>query len=157
MSRIAAVVGKPDEAMAFRSQAAKVAKTFNEKFYDATVRYHREQGGLYVDGEGTDHVSLFANMYAAAADLVPPDRMPRVVDCLVGKDMACSVFGAQALMEALYHNGEGDHALKLLTSQTRRSWHAMLEAGSTITLEAWNPLYKDTEDWNHIWAPCPPM
>ena len=125
------------------------------KIYDATVRYHREQGGLYVDGEGTDHVSLFANMYAAAADLVPPDRMPRVVDCLVGKDMACSVFGAQALMEALYHNGEGDHALKLLTSQTRRSWHAMLEAGSTITLEAWNPLYKDTEDWNHIWGAAP--
>jgi hypothetical protein len=77
------------------------------------------------------------------------------MDCIVSKDMACSVFGAQALMEALYRHGEGEHALRLLTSKTRRSWVAMLESGSTITLEAWNPLYKDTEDWNHVWGSAP--
>jgi alpha-L-rhamnosidase len=59
------------------------------------------------------------------------------------------------LLEALYRNGEGEHALRLLTSKLTHSWNSMLESGSTITLEAWTPLYKDTEDWNHVWGAAP--
>jgi len=56
--------------------------------------------------------------------------------------MACSVYGAQYLLEALYNAGEAEHALNLMTSESKRSWMNMLYMGSTMTTEAWDEYYK---------------
>ena len=69
--------------------------------------------------------------------------------------MACSVYGAQYLMEALYNAGEEDYALELLTATHDRSWYNMIKVGSTITMEAWDMKYKPNADWNHAWGAVP--
>ena len=69
--------------------------------------------------------------------------------------MACSVYGAQYLMDALYKAGEADYALELMTATHDRSWYNMIKAGSTITLEAWDYKYKPNLDWNHAWGAVP--
>jgi hypothetical protein len=69
--------------------------------------------------------------------------------------MACSVYGAQYLMEALYNAGEADYALELMTATHDRSWYNMIRIGSTITLEAWDMKYKPNADWNHAWGAVP--
>jgi hypothetical protein len=69
--------------------------------------------------------------------------------------MACSVYGAQFLLEAMYLNNESAYALELLTAQNDRSWWNMIQVGSTITMEAWDWKYKNSLDWNHAWGAAP--
>jgi len=69
--------------------------------------------------------------------------------------MACSVYGAQYLLEAMYRENESEYALGLLQGGGERSWWNMLRCGSTITLEAWDMKYKPNLDWNHAWGAAP--
>jgi hypothetical protein len=69
--------------------------------------------------------------------------------------MACSVYAAQYLLEALFENGGSDAVLALMTAPTDRSWAHMLESGTTITWEAWDQKFKPNQDWNHAWGAAP--
>ncbi|MBW8015881.1 MAG: Bacterial alpha-L-rhamnosidase [Planctomycetes bacterium] len=148
MADIAAAIGKDVDAKEYLKKAANVKKVFNKVLFD-------EKRGLYVDGTGTDHASLHANMMPLAFGLVPADRQKSVADFVVSKGMACSVYAAQYLMEALYESGRTDAALQRLTSKDIRSWYNMLRVGSTITLEAWDDKFKPNQDWNHAWGAVP--
>jgi hypothetical protein len=65
----------------------------------------------------------------------------------------CSVYGAQYLLEALYHQGEGNLALALILNPTERGWLHMLNAhDATVTHEAWDINYKENLDWTHAWG-----
>jgi hypothetical protein len=86
---------------------------------------------------------------------VPEARKKSVVEFIKSRGMACSVYGSQYLMEALYNAEEADYALELLTSKGERSWYNMIRVGSTITLEAWDMKYKPNSDWNHAWGAVP--
>ena len=69
--------------------------------------------------------------------------------------MACSVYGAQYLLEAMFKTGRDDYAVGLMSARTQRSWWHMIELGSTLTLEAWDPEFKPNLDWNHAWGAAP--
>jgi hypothetical protein len=68
--------------------------------------------------------------------------------------MACSVYAAQYLLEALFAH-DPTTALALITAPTDRSWKHMIESGTTITWEAWDQKYKPNQDWNHAWGAAP--
>ena len=148
MAEFAKLLGKTQESLDFEYRAAKVKKAVNEQMFD-------KEKGIYVDGIGTDHSSLHANMMPLAFGLVPQEHYKTVVDFVKSRGMACSVYGSQFLMDGLYNAGEADHALNLLTSTDKRSWYNMIAAGSTITLEAWDLEYKNNLDWNHAWGAVP--
>jgi alpha-L-rhamnosidase len=148
MARLARALNKDDEAQDFETRAAKVADAFNATFFDAAH-------GNYRDGEGSNHTSLHANMFPMAFGLVPPEHAASVADFVQGRGMACSVFGAQFLLEALYGAGRSDAALALLTSYGETSWAHMMDLGSTMTLEAWDPSIKPNLTWNHAWGAAP--
>ena len=42
-----------------------------------------------------------------------------------------------------------------MTSPSQRSWYNMIRIGSTITTEAWDPIFKPNLDWNHPWGAAP--
>ncbi|MDF9796522.1 alpha-L-rhamnosidase [Catalinimonas alkaloidigena] len=148
MTEFAALLGKTDEALEFELMASKVKKAVNEKLFD-------KEKGRYVDGEGTPHASLHANMMPLAFNMVPEAYIPSVVEFIKSRGMACSVYGAQYLMDGLYHAGAEDYALELMTATHDRSWWNMIAIGSTITLEAWDMKYKPNADWNHAWGAVP--
>ncbi len=148
MAEFARVLKKPEDALDFEYRAARVKKAINEQLFD-------EEKGIYVDGIGTDHSALHANMIPLAFDVVPEARKQSVVDYVKSRGMACSVYGSQYLMEALYQAGEDDYALELMTATHDRSWYNMIAIGSTITLEAWDMKYKSNGDWNHAWGAAP--
>lgn len=149
MSELAAALGKSQAAIDWRKRADRVLASFNAQLFDETR-------GLYVDGAGTDHASLHANMMPLAFGMVPVEHVANVASFLKGKGMACSVYGAQYLLEALYRAGEAKAALQLITAEHDRSWlHMLNTVGSTITLEAWDPKYKPNLDWNHAWGAAP--
>jgi alpha-L-rhamnosidase len=148
MSMLAGQLDKTADSVFYRKQALKVKKTFNEKLLNKTT-------GIYLDGETSQHSSLHANMMALAFDLVPEENIKTVVNFIKSRGMACSVYGAQYLLEALYNAGEADYAFSLLTATTDRSWWNMIKTGSTITMETWDIKYKPNSDWNHAWGAAP--
>lgn len=148
MAEIARALGKQSEAERYDAMAAKALAAFNQKLFDAGR-------GRYVDGVGTTHSSLHSNMLPLAFGLVPAAARQSVVDFVKSRGMACSVYGAQYLLEALYEAEEADAALALMTSDSDRGWLNMIRAGATITLEAWDAKYKPNLDWNHAWGGAP--
>lgn len=148
MTEFATLLNKPDEALDFAYRAARVKKSINEQLFD-------EEKGYYVDGVGTDHGSLHANMILLAFDAVPEARQKSVVQHVKSRGMVCSVYGSQYLLEALYKAGEDKYAHELMSATHDRSWYNMIKIGSTITLEAWDMKYKVNGDWNHAWGATP--
>ncbi|SHJ23238.1 sulfatase-like hydrolase/transferase [Pseudozobellia thermophila] len=148
MAEFARILGKTGDALDFQYRAAKVKKAVNERMFD-------KKRGVYVDGIGADHASLHANMMPLAFGLVPEEHLESVVEFVKSRGMACSVYGAQFLMNGLYNAGEADYALELLASKAKRSWYNMIRSGSTITMEAWDYEYKVNLDWNHAWGAVP--
>lgn len=148
MSKLAQILGKTQEALDFELRATKVKKAINHYMFD-------KERGVYVDGIGTSHASLHANMIPLAFKLVPEEYLDSVVSFVKSRGMACSVYGSQYLLDGLYNTGEQDYALELLTSTSDRSWYNMIRIGSTITLEAWDFKYKNNLDWNHAWGAVP--
>ncbi|MFQ3172961.1 MAG: hypothetical protein ACI8YQ_002673 [Polaribacter sp.] len=148
MAEFAQILGKTQEVLDFQLRAAKAKKALNENMFDK-VR------GIYVDGIGTGHASLHANMMPLAFGMVPEEHFDSVVEFIKSRGMACSVYGSQFLMDGLYNAGEADYALDLLASTEERSWYNMIRIGSTITLEAWALRFKNNLDWNHAWGAVP--
>lgn len=148
MAEFARVLGKTEEATEFELRALTAKKSLNKKMFDT-------KRGIYIDGIGTDHASLHANMLPLAFNMVPEEHIGTVVEFIKSRGMACSVYGSQYLMDGLYEAGEADYALKLLTDTSDRSWYNMIRIGSTITLEAWDMKYKNNADWNHAWGAVP--
>lgn len=148
MAEFAQVLGKTDEVLDFEFRAARAKKAINEQMFD-------KERGVYVDGIGTDHAALHANMLPLAFGIVPVEYVDSVVEHVKSRGMACSVYGSQFLMDGLYNAGEADYALELLASTAKRSWYNMIREGSTITMEAWDNIYKNNQDWNHAWGAVP--
>lgn len=148
MMLLARAVGNETDVRDYGSAAAGAEKIIAEQMFDGTR-------GLFRDGIGTDHVSLHANLFPLAFGLVPLERRAGVTRWLASRGMACSVYGAQYLLEGLFENGADREALALITAPGDRSWKHMLDSGSTITWEAWDQKYKPNLDWNHAWGAAP--
>lgn len=150
MGRIAQVLEKKEDADYYTAEAEAFRKRFIRLFFD-------RRKGYFTDGlsSETNHASLHANMFALAFGLVPEGKEQGVLDFIHTRGMACSVYGSQFLMDALYAADDAEYALQMLTKTDDRSWYNMIRVGSTISLEAWDNKYKTNQDWNHAWGAAP--
>jgi hypothetical protein len=148
MGKIAKLVGNHSDHEFFVRRSAEHKAVFLSTFFDNTK-------GIFNDGESTNHSSLHANMFPLAFGLVPEKNFPTVIKFIKSRGMACSVYGSQYLLEALYFAGEADYALQLMTSDSKRSWLNMIRAGSSMTTEAWDEYFKPNLTWNHAWGSAP--
>ncbi|MDR1581964.1 MAG: alpha-L-rhamnosidase [Prevotellaceae bacterium] len=145
MSNIAGVLGKTQEQTQFAEDALRVKNQMNKLMFD-------NKKEIYLDGIGTDHTSLHASVYPMAFGITPAKHRQKILDFIHSRGLACSVYGAQALLDAIYNANDADYGLKLLSSTEKRSWYNMIREGSTITMEAWDNKFKPNQDWNHIWG-----
>ncbi len=148
MAKMSTAIGKTEDALFFTQKAEAVKKAFNQNFFDATK-------GIYVDGIGSAHSSLHANMYPLCFGLVPDEHKKSVIDFIKTRRMACGVYSSHYLLEALFENGETEYALSLLRDTTDRSWLNMIRVGATMTTEAWDNKYKMNNGWSHAWSAAP--
>jgi alpha-L-rhamnosidase len=148
MGAIADLLGEQTDEKMFFQHSQKLKTAFNEQLLKKTP-------GAYRDGIGTDHTSLHSNMYPLVFKLTPEKYTTIICDFVRSRGMACSVYGSQFLLEAVYDNNNPDYGLELLTSAKERSWYNMIRVGSTISLEAWDNKYKPNQDWNHAWGAAP--
>ncbi len=149
LAYMAWALGKHDEQQLWSGKRDKVKEAIQSSFFN----YEK---GLFMDGEGSDHISLHANMYALAYGLVPAGFDDNVSKFLAEQGMRCSVFGAQFLLEAFGEAGNGKELVKLLTATDDRSWaHMLYDVQSGMTTEAWDNTVKPNQDWNHAWGTAP--
>ena len=148
MARVSQALGYVTDEQFYIQRAEKVKESINKLFFD-------QQKRCYVDGEGSAHASLHANIFPLAFGLVPDAFVADVAALIRSKGMACSVYASQYLLESLYEAGEDKAALELMRSTGDRSWWNMIQSGSTITLEAWDIKFKPNLDWNHAWGAVP--
>lgn len=146
--QIAKVLNQTADEQKFAALAVKLKTAFNEKLLD-------KKRGVYLDGIGTDHASLHANMFPLTFGLAPEKHAGKISEFVQSRGMACSVYGSQFLMDAVYDGNNAGYGLELLTSTSERSWYNMIRVGSTISLEAWDNKYKPNQDWNHAWGAAP--
>ncbi len=142
---IAKALGDEDLAYRYSVLANNLLERFNNVFFDDG--HHR-----YIDAIGHNHSSLHANIFPVAFGMVDNEEKKNVANYIKTRGMACSVYGSQFLLDALYDCNEDEAALKLLASTSKRSWYNMIRIGSTITTEAWDDVFKPNQDWNHAWG-----
>ena len=148
IARIAESLGKTADRDAYMKQAEYVKQHINKLLLD-------KKKGYYNDGIDTDHSALHSNMFPLAFEIAPAKNNKAVTEFMRSRGMACSVYGSQFLMDAVYNGHDADYGLQLLASTAERSWYNMIRAGSTVSLEAWDIKYKPNLDWNHAWGAVP--
>jgi len=148
MSLIAGELGFVDDKSFYANEAQRVKRQINKLLFDS-------RKGIYYDGIGTDHHALHSNMLPLAFELTPSKHLAAIKSFIRSRGMACSVYGSQYLLDAVYASGDADYGLQLLTATDDRSWYNMVRVGSTISLEAWDNKYKPNQDWNHAWGAAP--
>ncbi|MFK7738377.1 MAG: family 78 glycoside hydrolase catalytic domain [Pirellulaceae bacterium] len=148
MAEMARALDKKAEAQLFQARFKLANQSMQKKLFDPTR-------GIYVDGLDTPHSSIHSLLFPLAFGLVPTERIDGVVDWLKRKEMDCSVYASQYLLEALFEHGGDSEALALIAAEGDRSWKHMLQSGTTITWEAWDLKYKPNLDWNHAWGAAP--
>jgi alpha-L-rhamnosidase len=149
MAALAGAIGEKEDSVFFSSKSVHVRRAINQNLFDNRQR-------IYVDGEGSSHSSLHANVFPLAFGIVADENLKSVISFVKGRGMACSVYSAQYLLEGLYQHGEADYALSLMNStEGKRNWWNMIRAGATMTPEAWDITYKPNLDWNHAWGTAP--
>ena len=120
-----------------------------------SIRKYLFKNGIFVDNANSSHTALHTAMWAVAFDLAEPEDLPTLQDLMRRKGMACSVYGAQYLLDAEFACGMQAEAYSHLVSTGERSWLGMLSAGATITMESWSDAEKPNQDWNHAWGAAP--
>lgn len=148
MSRMAEALGHTEDVTFYKKKAAHVKKSFQQVFWDRKNKRYR-------DSDKTEHASLHANVFSLAFGLVNEKDKASVMEYIRSKGMACSVYVAQFLLEAVYGAEDGNYGLSLMNSTGDRSWYNMIREGSTVSMEAWGNKYKPNQDWNHIWGAAP--
>lgn len=148
METMAKALDKTADAGLFGAKAEQVRKNYRKYLWDKKRK-------VFVDGIDTTHASLHTNMFALSFGLVEPAYEKDVAAFIRSRGMACSVYGSQFLMDAVYDGGDETYGLQLLRSTDERSWYNMVRAGSTIAMEAWDNKYKPNQDWNHAWGAVP--
>ena len=131
VSRMAGILGKPDDAEAYRQLAGEIKDAFNAKFINPAT-------GLYGTGSQTAQIlPLFLNM-------APGDRRGGVSaalrDDLVyarNTHLTTGILGTKYLFPLLTATGNSDLAYELATQTTYPSWGYMIENGATTLWELW--------------------
>jgi alpha-L-rhamnosidase len=131
MARVAALLGKTNDAANYSKLAADIRTAFNEKFYDPANR-------LYA----TD--SQCANAIPLVMDLCESSNREAVVDAIVsdvrarGNALTAGDVGYRYLLRALADGGRSDVIFDINNQSEKPGYGMQLAKGKTSLTEAWD-------------------
>jgi alpha-L-rhamnosidase len=130
LAQIAQVLGKNRDATRYFRIYERSLEAFNTRFWD------EEAGGYGKNNQAANAIALYMNV-------VPPERIDRTAQSLVGaverEDYHLSTGNVctKYLLEALAASGRADVALRIVQQETYPSWGFMLANGATTLWERW--------------------
>ena len=148
MQKIAALLGRGDDAATYGALAKRVADAFNAKFWDAGK-------GWYDTGSQT------ANAMPLALGIVPEERRANVLEHVAADieahddHITTGEVGYPYLLRALMETGNNDLVLAMMQRKDPPSYGSQLAAGATSLTEAWDAsphsqdhfMLGDGEEW----------
>ena len=137
LSSVAAVLGRDDDARAYRHRAAAVKHAFAEEYLDGA-------GGLWSPSQGTYVLAL-------AFGLVPADQRDQAVQNLVvlvhaaGDHLDTGFLSVPHLLDVLWDNGHRELARRILWQRSAPSWLYAIDRGATTVWEEWAAISEEGE------------
>jgi len=129
-SKIAQVLGKPEDAASYQLLTEQIATAFNDCFWDEL------QGGYGTNNQACNSLALYMG-------LVPQARQARVIANLL-HDVAEQDYHlttgnlcTKYMLEILTRTGHNDISFSLATQTTYPSWGYMFANGATTIWERW--------------------
>ncbi len=148
MAQVAVVVGDHPGARDDAAIAARIKAAMRARLYD-------QKTGAFRDGVGVAHEAIQSSVYSVALGVASPAQAKTAAAWIARRGMACSVYCAAYLLEALYDGGQPQAALSLMTADSNNSWLHMIALGAGSTMEVWNPPLKGNLTYSHAWAASP--
>lgn len=163
---IALLLGETGDAAYYSSVSETILATLRAQLYDRTK-------GRFVDGVGTQHAAIQAQIFPMMAGVVNETALPGMGLAMVKYLRSARVSGngpsscmaAFWMLEGLYrvgwHTAEAaDLALDVITANGKYSWLNMIAQGATCTMETWPngtaPHSGGTGGtWSHPWCAGP--
>jgi alpha-L-rhamnosidase len=131
LSRMAELLGEPDEARVFAAHAGRIRQRYNARFYNPT-------NATYATG------SQCANALALVMGIVDPQHRDAVLAALVrdvesrGYAVTAGDVGFRYLLQALAQGGRSDVIYRMITQTNQPGYGYMLKKGATSLTEAWD-------------------
>jgi alpha-L-rhamnosidase len=135
LARIADLLGKPDEAAAYRALRQRIITAYRNVFTDGRGKLKDEFQTGYV-------LPLRFDMTDGAESKAMVDNLVRLIDD-AGGHLATGFPATPHILFALSDHGRVDEAFALLLQNTPPSWLYMVEAGGTTIWERWDALRPD--------------
>ena len=133
--RIAAILGRDDDARSYREKARNLREAINRTWFDP-------QTGRYTRGEQQQTYLAFPLLL----DVVPAEHRARVLQNLVGDivdkrggHLDFGVLGGVYTLGCLVREGRSDLVDRMATAPTWPSWRNMIDRGATTFWEHWRP------------------
>ncbi len=139
LARIAAQLGRSEDAARYRAEAAAIATAFNAKFFNPTT-------DNYATGSQT------ANAMPLVLGLVPAGKAPAVVDRLVadirahGDGFTAGDIGYRYLLRALAEENRSDVVFAMNNQSEKPGYGYQLAHGATSLTEAWDAGRHSSQD-----------
>jgi hypothetical protein len=144
VARAADVIGRPDDARAYRDLHARIAADFQRHFRDPVTGTLRHAGSPQC-----------ANAMALCADVVPRDNRPRLVEEIVadlsqrGWQQTPGDVGHVYLIRALAESGRSDVLHRIYAREGLGSYGGILQKGLTSLPETWDAMMDGSQSLNH--------
>jgi alpha-L-rhamnosidase len=133
LSKIAGVLGYPEDAQYFQSLSDTIREAFNRKFFNPET-------SLY----GTDETYQTYQLLALIGDMVPEGHREGVFQTIVddierrGDHLNTGIIGTKYLWQVLVQGGQNELAYRVATQTTYPSFGYWIKNGSTTLLEEWS-------------------
>ncbi len=143
LSKIAHILGRPDEAEHYSQLSSKIKEAFNKKFL---------KDDHYATGSQT------CNVLPLFLDMVPEDKKQAVLKNLIddivvthGAHLNTGIVGTRYILDVLTKYGQANLAYKLAVQTTYPGWGYMIREGATTLWERWEYLAEGgMNSHNHI-------
>ena len=134
LAKCADLLGKKDDAAAFRAEAEAIRKAFNAKWWNPAKHCYENN-------------SQTANAMAIVAGLADPAETGAIVDNIVedvrwrGNSVSAGEIGYPFLLKALAENGRSGVIYDMTIDTEKPGYGNMIAKGNTTCHEAWNSGY----------------
>jgi alpha-L-rhamnosidase len=141
LARLAAVLGRGEEAREYARLAESIKAAFNDAFLGET-----QYAAIRVSPVDT-YPNQTSNALPLYLDMVPADRKDKVVASLVQSvvrqqdyHVDTGILGTRYILDVLTEAGRGDAAYRMATHKSYPGWGYMLAEEATTLWERWEKL-----------------
>lgn len=132
VAKIAELLGKREEAAAYRKEAAAIAEATHKAFFDAKSNSYANGTQLY------EAMPLLFDITPAALRQGVMDRLADEILVKKGGHLDTGIHGTYYLIKSLLRQNRNDLVFAMVNQKTFPGWGYMLDKGATTLWEEWN-------------------